>query len=129
MPGHAFVAPGHSHLLLKRSSANYVTELSKSEPVNRHRPAVDVLFESAARVAGKNVVGVILTGMGKDGAKGMLLMKQAGAYNFAQDEASCVVYGMPKEEVAAGGVDEILPLHDIAKRVMAVVGSARLVRV
>jgi two-component system chemotaxis response regulator CheB len=129
LPGHAFVAPGHSHLLLKRSGANYVTELSQADPVNRHRPSVDVLFESAARAAGKNVVGVILTGMGKDGAKGMVQMKQAGAYNIAQDEATCVVYGMPKEAVAAGAVDEILPLGEIAKRVIAVVGKSRSVRV
>ena len=80
-------------------------------------------------MAGKNAVGVILTGMGKDGAKGMAQMKQAGAYNIAQDEASCVVYGMPKEAVAAGGVDEILPLREIAKRVIAVVGKSRSVRV
>ncbi len=118
LPGHAFVAPGHSHLLLKRSGANYMTELSQGEPVNRHRPSVDVLFRSAANCAGKNAVEVILTGMGKDGAAGMLEMKNAGAYNLAQDEASCVVFGMPKEAIAAGGVDEIVPLHDMAKRVL-----------
>ncbi|MCB1984171.1 MAG: chemotaxis response regulator protein-glutamate methylesterase [Burkholderiales bacterium] len=119
LPGHAFIAPGHSHLLLQRSGANYMTELSKSEPVNRHRPSVDVLFSSAARTAGKNAIGVILTGMGKDGAAGMLEMHDAGAYNFAQDEASCVVYGMPKEAVAVGGVDEIVPLHDMARKVLS----------
>ncbi|MCP5244448.1 MAG: chemotaxis response regulator protein-glutamate methylesterase [Burkholderiales bacterium] len=119
LPGHAFIAPGHSHLLLQRSGANYVTELSKSEPVNRHRPSVDVLFSSAARIAGKNAIGVILTGMGKDGAAGMLEMHDAGAYNFAQDEASCVVYGMPKEAVSAGGVDEIVPLNDMARKVLS----------
>ncbi len=118
LPGHAFVAPGHSHLLLKRSGANYMTELSQGEPVNRHRPSVDVLFRSAANYAGRNVIGVILTGMGKDGAAGMLEMRKAGAYNFAQDEASCVVFGMPKEAIAVGGVDEIVPLHDMAKRVL-----------
>jgi len=118
LPGHAYVAPGNWHLLLKRSGANYMTQLSDAEPVNRHRPSVDVLFRSAAEHAGRNVVGVILTGMGKDGARGMLAMKQAGAHNFAQDEASCVVFGMPKEAIAAGGVDEILPLHDIAQGVM-----------
>ncbi|HWI12824.1 MAG TPA: chemotaxis protein CheB, partial [Burkholderiales bacterium] len=119
LPGHAYIAPGHSHLLLKRSGANYVTELSDAPPVNRHRPSVDVLFRSAANFAGRNAIGVILTGMGKDGAAGMLEMKQAGAYNFAQDEASCVVYGMPKEAVAVGAVDDIAPLHDIARRVLA----------
>jgi two-component system chemotaxis response regulator CheB len=119
LPGHAYVAPGHSHLLLKRSGANYVTELSQASPVNRHRPSVDVLFRSAANCAGKNAVGIILTGMGKDGASGMLEMKQAGAWNIAQDEKSCVVFGMPKEAVACGGVDEVLPLYEIPRRVMA----------
>jgi len=119
LPGHAFIAPGHSHLLLARSGANYICELSGGPPVNRHRPSVDVLFRSAANCAGPNAIGVILTGMGKDGAVGMLEMKRAGAYNFAQDEASCVVYGMPKEAVAAGGVDEIVPLQDMAARVLA----------
>ena len=118
LPGHAYVAPGHSHLLVNRSGANYVCELSDGPPVNRHRPSVDVLFRSAANHVGKNAIGVILTGMGKDGAQGMLEMKNAGAYNFAQDEASCVVFGMPKEAIATGGVDEIVPLQDIAMRVM-----------
>ena len=123
LPGHAFIAPGHSHLLLKRSGANYVTELNHGELVSRHRPSVDVLFRSAANYAGKNAVGVMLTGMGKDGAAGMLEMHQAGAYNLAQDEASCVVYGMPKEAVAAGAVDEIVPLREMAKRVLLKVAS------
>ena len=118
LPGHAYIAPGHSHLLLKRSGANYMTELSDAPPVNRHRPSVDVLFRSAANFAGPNAIGVILTGMGKDGAAGMLEMKRAGAYNFAQDEATCVVFGMPKEAIAVGAVDEVLPLHDIARRVL-----------
>jgi len=107
LPGHAYIAPGHSHLLLARSGANYVTKIEQSEPVNRHRPSVDVLFRSAATAAGKNAVGVILTGMGKDGAAGMLEMKNAGAYNFAQDEASCVVFGMPREAIALGGTHEV----------------------
>ena len=119
LPGHAYIAPGHSHLLLKRSGANYMTELSSAPPVNRHRPSVDVLFRSAANYAGRNAIGVILTGMGKDGAAGMLEMKRAGAYNFAQDEASCVVFGMPKEAIVLGAVDEVLPLHDMARRVLA----------
>lgn len=106
-------------MLLARSGANYVIELNQGPPVNRHRPSVDVLFRSAANVAGANAVGVILTGMGKDGALGMLEMKQSGAYNFAQDEASCVVFGMPKEAIAQGGVDEIVPLNKMAERVMA----------
>ena len=131
LPGHAYVAPGHSHLLLRRSGANYMTQLSDAAPVNRHRPSVDVLFRSAAEYAGKNAVGVILTGMGKDGAQGMLAMKQAGAHNFAQDEASCVVFGMPKEAIAAGATDEVLPLRDIASGVMRCLHAfgARAIRV
>jgi two-component system chemotaxis response regulator CheB len=131
LPGHAYVAPGHSHLLLRRSGANYMTQLSGEAPVNRHRPSVDVLFRSAAEHAGKNAVGVILTGMGKDGALGMLAMKQAGAYNFAQDEASCVVFGMPKGAIAVGGTDEVLPLHEIAPAVLRCLHAfgARSIRV
>ncbi|OBV41002.1 protein-glutamate methylesterase/protein-glutamine glutaminase [Janthinobacterium psychrotolerans] len=107
LPGHAYIAPGHSHLTLTRSGANYMTKIDQGEPVNRHRPSVDVLFRSAAQFAGKNAVGVILTGMGKDGAQGMLEMKAAGAYNFAQDEASCVVFGMPREAIAVGATHEV----------------------
>lgn len=124
LPGHAYIAPGHSHLLLKRSGANYVTELSKADPVNRHRPSVEVLFRSAAVHGGKNVIGVMLTGMGKDGAIGMLEMRQAGAYNFAQDEATCVVFGMPREAIAVGAVDEIVPIQDMAKRVLQRLASS-----
>lgn len=129
LPGHAYIAPGDFHLLLARSGANYVTQISDAPPVNRHRPSVDVLFRSAANVAGKNVLGVILTGMGKDGAAGMLEMKRAGAHTFAQDEASCVVFGMPREAIAAGGVDEVVTLKDMAARVMARAGTDRAVRV
>ena len=118
LPGHAYIAPGHSHLLLARSGANYVTRIEQSEPVNRHRPSVDVLFRSAAIAAGKNAVGVILTGMGKDGAAGMLEMKTAGAYNFAQDEASCVVFGMPREAIALGANHEIGPLVELPGMVL-----------
>ena len=118
LPGHAYVAPGHSHLLLRRSGANYVTELSQAEPVNRHRPSVDVLFRSAATHVGRNAVGVILTGMGRDGAVGMREMHDAGAWNIAQDEDSCVVFGMPKEAINSGGVDEVLPLKAIARAVI-----------
>jgi two-component system chemotaxis response regulator CheB len=118
LPGHAYIAPGHSHLLVGRSGGHYVVELSDGLPVNRHRPSVDVLFHSAAQRAGANAVGVIMTGMGKDGAAGMLEMKQAGAYNFAQDEATCVVFGMPKEAIAAGGVNEVVPIQEMAARVM-----------
>lgn len=131
LPGHAFIAPGHSHLLLTRSGANYVTQLSDAPPVNRHRPSVDVLFDSAAATAGKNSIGVILTGMGKDGAAGMLRMREAGTYNFAQDEASCVVFGMPKEAIAVGGVHEVAPLKELPLKVLAhlAANSSRAIRV
>jgi two-component system, chemotaxis family, protein-glutamate methylesterase/glutaminase len=118
LPGHAYIAPGDKHLLLGRSGANYVTKLSDADPVSRHKPSVDVLFDSAAEAAGKNAIGVIMTGMGKDGAAGMAKMKQAGTYNFAQDEASCVVFGMPKEAIAHGGVDEVLPLQELPQAVL-----------
>lgn len=118
LPGHAFLAPGHSHLQLVRSGSNYMTRLDQGPPVNRHRPSVDVLFSSAALAAGKNAVGVILTGMGKDGAAGMLDMKKAGAYNLAQDEASCVVFGMPREAIAIGATHDVAPLHELPGRVM-----------
>jgi two-component system, chemotaxis family, protein-glutamate methylesterase/glutaminase len=118
LPGHAYIAPGDKHLLLARSGANYVTQLSDAPPVSRHKPSVDVLFDSAASFGGKNVIGVILTGMGKDGAAGMANMKQAGAHNFAQNEESCVVYGMPREAVAHGGVDVVAHLKDLPKLVL-----------
>lgn len=131
LPGHAYIAPGDQHLLLARSGANYVTQLSDAAPVSRHKPSVDVLFDSAAAFAGKNAIGVILTGMGKDGAAGMARMKEAGAYNFAQNEESCVVYGMPKEAVAHGGVDEVAHLNDLPKLVLnyLTTNSARALRV
>ncbi len=118
LPGHAYIAPGGLHLSLGRSGANYTTELDDGPAVNRHCPSVDVLFHSAARNAGPNALGVILTGMGKDGAVGMLAMRQAGAHNVAQDEASCVVFGMPREAIAHGGVDDVLPLPQIASHVL-----------
>ena len=119
LPGHAYIAPGDFHLLVRKSGANYVTALSSDAPVNRHRPSVEVLFRSAAQCVGSNAIGIMLTGMGKDGASAMLEMKRAGAFTVAQDEATCVVFGMPKEAIAAGGVDEILPLGAIAGRVLA----------
>jgi two-component system chemotaxis response regulator CheB len=118
LPGHAYLAPGHSHLLLARSGANYMTQLDQGPPVNRHRPSVDVLFRSAAAHAGKNAVGVILTGMGRDGAAGMLEMRQAGAWNVAQDEASCVVFGMPREAIAVGAAHEVGPLQALPGMVL-----------
>ena len=113
-PGLALIAPGGKHMLLKRSGARYFVEIKDGPLVCRHRPSVDVLFRSAARYAGKNAVGVIMTGMGDDGAKGMKEMHDAGAHTVAQDEASCVVYGMPGEAVKAGGVDKIMALDAIA---------------
>lgn len=118
LPGHAYIAPGDSHLLLKRSGANYVINLDHGPLVNRHRPSVDVLFRSTANVAGANAIGIILTGMGKDGVQGLLEMRRAGSYTIAQDEATCVIFGMPKEAIAAGGVCEVLPLQNIARRTM-----------
>jgi two-component system chemotaxis response regulator CheB len=118
LPGHAYIAPGGFHLSLTRSGANYVAQVGLEPPVNRHRPSVDVLFDSAARHAGKNAIGVILTGMGRDGAEGLLRMRQAGAHTLAQDEASCVVFGMPREAIALGGVNEVAPLQEIGQRVM-----------
>ncbi|RZI67200.1 MAG: chemotaxis response regulator protein-glutamate methylesterase [Pseudomonas sp.] len=115
-PGQVFIAPGHSHLMLQRSVGGYVTRLSKADPVNRHRPSVDVLFHSAAHTAGASAIGIILTGMGKDGAAGMLAMHQAGAMTFAQDEQTCVVFGMPREAIALGGVDVVASLSSIAQR-------------
>ncbi len=118
LPGYAYIAPGDSHLLIKRSGARYIAELNQGELVNRHRPSVDVLFRSAANVAGANSLGIILTGMGKDGVQGMLEMKRAGSHTIAQDEASCVVFGMPKEAIAAGAACEVLPLQNIARRTL-----------
>ena len=117
--GRALIAPGNFHLLLKRSGARYFVDIKEGPLVCRHRPAVDVLFRSAARYAGSNAVGVILTGMGDDGSRGMLEMKQAGALNIAQDEDSCVVFGMPKEAIKLGGVGKVLPLASIAGAILA----------
>lgn len=116
--GQALIAPGNRHLLLKRSGARYYVEIKDGPLVSRHRPSVDVLFRSAARYGGRNVIGVIMTGMGDDGARGMLEMKQAGAFNIAQDEASCVVFGMPAEAIKTGAVDRVMPLGAIAPEVV-----------
>lgn len=122
VPGHAYIAPGHSHLRVKKNGAYYYTELSKADPVNRHRPSVDVLFNSAAEVAGPNALGVILTGMGKDGAQGLLAMREAKGYTIAQDEASCIVFGMPKAAIDMGAAMEVAALNDIAGRVLQRLG-------
>jgi two-component system chemotaxis response regulator CheB len=116
--GRALIAAGNHHLLLKRSGARYYVEIKDGPLVSRHRPSVDVLFRSAARYAGKNAVGVIMTGMGDDGARGMLELKQAGAVNIAQDEASCIVFGMPNEAIKLGGVDYVRPLESISREVL-----------
>jgi two-component system chemotaxis response regulator CheB len=117
--GRALIAPGNHHLLLKRSGARYYADIKEGPLVSRHRPSVDVLFRSAARYAGRNTVGVIMTGMGDDGASGMLEMKQAGAVTIAQDEATSVVFGMPNEAIKRGAVDIVLPLPQIAASMLA----------
>ncbi|MCD6525630.1 MAG: chemotaxis response regulator protein-glutamate methylesterase [Desulfuromonas sp.] len=116
--GRVLIAPGNRHMLLKRSGARYYVEVKDGPLVSRHRPSVDVLFRSAARYAGKNVVGVILTGMGDDGAKGMKELKDAGAVNIAQNEETCVVFGMPNEAIKTGGVDYVMALEQIAAKVL-----------
>lgn len=118
LPGHGYIAPGGFHLSVERSGANYIARVQDGEPVNRHKPSVEVLFHSAARVVGPNALGVMLTGMGADGAKAMKVMKDSGSYNFVQDEATCVVFGMPREAIAAGAADEVLPLQQIAPRLI-----------
>ena len=118
LPGHAYIAPGGLHLSIERSGANYVARVRDGEPVNRHKPSVEVLFQSAARVVGPNAVGIMLTGMGADGAKAMREMRDAGSYNVCQDEASCVVFGMPREAIAHGAANEVLPLAQIAPHVI-----------
>ncbi|MEA3333866.1 MAG: chemotaxis response regulator protein-glutamate methylesterase [Pseudomonadota bacterium] len=117
-PGRALLAPGNFHMVMRRSGARYLVNVKTGPMVHYQRPAVDPLFRSVARYVGANALGVILTGMGADGARGMREMKEAGAVNFAQDEASCVVYGMPKEAVKAGGVDHVVPLKEMAEKVL-----------
>lgn len=117
-PGTVYIAPGHSHLQIRRASVGYVTELLNAPPVNRHRPSVDVLFDSAATLVGRLALGVILTGMGKDGAQGLLRMRQAGARTFGQDETSCVVYGMPREAFLIGAVEEQGSIADLSRQVL-----------
>ncbi|KPQ20875.1 MAG: CheB methylesterase [Rhodobacteraceae bacterium HLUCCA24] len=121
--GHALIAPGNRHLLLNRSGASYGVEIRDGPLVSRHRPSVDVLFRSAARVAGRNAVGVIMTGMGDDGAKGLSEMRAAGASTLGQDEASCVVYGMPKEAMKAGGVEKEVALGALPGAILRAAGA------
>lgn len=128
LPGHAYLAPGGLHLSVERSGANYIARVRDGEAVNRHRPSVAVLFESAARVVGPNALGVMLTGMGADGAQAMRAMHDAGSFNICQDEASCIVFGMPREAIRLGAAHEVLPLSRIAGALIArlknTVGSA-----
>ena len=128
LPGHAYIAPGGQQFHIERSGANYVAVVDDSPPVNRHKPSVEVLFKSCARVLGPNAIGIMLTGMGGDGAAAMREMRDAGSYNIAQDEASCVVFGMPKMAIQQGAVHEVLPLKAIAKAVIDRVNSAGGVR-
>ncbi|MBS4096612.1 MAG: chemotaxis response regulator protein-glutamate methylesterase [Sulfuricella sp.] len=118
VPGRALIAPGGRHMVLKRSGAQYFVEVLDGPLVNRHRPSVDVLFRSVAKTAGKNAVGIIMTGMGDDGANGLLEMRQAGAPTVAQDEATCVVFGMPKEAIKRGAAAKVLPLHGMAEEIV-----------
>jgi two-component system chemotaxis response regulator CheB len=118
LPGHAYLAPGGFHLSVERSGANYIARVQDGEAVNRHKPSVEVLFESAARVVGRNALGVMLTGMGGDGAKAMRAMRDAGSWNVVQDEATCVVFGMPREAINHGAANEVLPLMQIAPRLV-----------
>ncbi len=119
LPGHAYIAPGGKQFHISRSGANYVAVVDDSPPVNRHKPSVEVLFKSAAAMVGRNAYGVMLTGMGADGATAMREMKDAGSYNYVQDEASCIVFGMPREAIAHGAADEVLPLNQIAPALVA----------
>ncbi len=124
IPGRALIAPGNYHMLLRRSGANYYVKIKQGPMVHHQRPSVDVLFKSVAEYAGGNAVGVILTGMGADGAQGLLEMKQAGAKTIAQDEKSCVVFGMPKEAIKKGAVDKVVPLDEIARLSLDMVAAS-----
>jgi two-component system chemotaxis response regulator CheB len=126
-PGRVLIAPGNFHMLVRRSPEGYKVQVKDGPQVCYQRPSADVMFSSVAEAAGKHVVGVILTGMGSDGAQGMLKMKRAGAKNIAQDEASCVVFGMPKEAIKLGGVDRVVPLSNIANAILQEAGTRTLV--
>ncbi len=123
------IAPGDRHMELCRNGADYQILITDAPAVNRHRPSVDVLFRSVAKFAGRNAVGVLLTGMGSDGAAGLLEMKQAGAYTLAQDEASCVVFGMPRAAIQMGAVDEVMDIHKISKKMLAKISLGQAVRI
>jgi len=123
LPGHAYIAPGGKQFRIEKSGANYLCQVEDGELVNRHKPSVEVLFKSAARVVGRNAFGIMLTGMGNDGAKAMKEMRDCGSYNYVQDEASCVVFGMPREAILHGAADEVLPLLAIAPALLAKLGA------
>jgi len=123
LPGHAYIAPGGKQFRIEKSGANYVCVVEDGELVNRHRPSVEVLFLSAARLVGRNAYGIMLTGMGNDGARAMKEMRDAGSYNYVQDEASCVVFGMPREAILHGAADEVLPLTEIAPALLQRLGA------
>lgn len=124
LPGHAYIAPGGTQFHINRSGANYVAVVDDGPPVNRHKPSVEVLFKSVAAVAGRNAFGIMLTGMGNDGAAAMREMRDAGSYNYVQDEASCIVFGMPREAIAHGAADEVLQLNQIAQALVTRLRSA-----
>ncbi len=124
LPGHAYIAPGGKQFRIDKSGANYLCVVEDGELVNRHKPSVEVLFKSAARVVGRNAYGIMLTGMGNDGAKAMKEMRDCGSYNYVQDEASCVVFGMPREAILHGAADEVLPLVAIAPALLAKLSSS-----
>jgi two-component system chemotaxis response regulator CheB len=124
-PGVALIAPGDKHMVLSKNGARYQVRIKDGPRVHFQRPSVDVLFQSVALNSGQNAVGVILTGMGSDGARGLLAMHSQGAYTIAQDEKSCVIFGMPREAIELGGVDEILPLSQIAEAILARIGSSQ----
>jgi two-component system chemotaxis response regulator CheB len=126
--GRALIAAGNRHLILRRQGLDYVVDVTDGPAVNRHRPSVDVLFRSVAQAAGAQAVGVLLTGMGDDGAAGLLEMRHAGADTIAQDERTCVVFGMPKEAIARGAATAVLPLPDIAAAVVRLVATPRFMR-
>ena len=123
LPGHAYIAPGGLQFRVDRSGANYLAVVEDGEPVNRHKPSVEVLFKSAAKVVGRNAYGVLLTGMGNDGAKALREMKDAGSYNYVQNEASCIVFGMPREAILQGAADEVLSPAEIAVALISRVKS------
>ena len=125
LQGHVYIAPGGLHLHVERSAGGYVARVAAGEPVNRHIPSVDVLFRSVAQHAGPRAFGVMLTGMGADGAQAMRVMRDRGAFNLVQDEASCVVFGMPRAAIAAGAADEVLPLMEIPRRLVERVALVR----